>query len=247
MLVGCTGKRPRRTRITAEDEIKTAENNYWFMQPTLDETWSEIRGGMDGYAASMVDKTLTELADAQPDLPDGTRGDRSWRKATALVELCTSGEPAPPAQVTVFVDAKEAAASNGEAGVMLEAGPKVGVQALQAILCDATTEVTVNGDDGIPMVYGRGARTAPPGLKRAVIRRGGGVCEADGCNSRYRLEAHHETPWSEGGATDPDDLVALCWFHHHIVIHQRGFQIYRHPDHGRIRFRRPKPPDDRPS
>ena len=51
----------RRTRITAEDEIKTAENNYWFMQPTLDETWSEIRGGMDGYSASMVDKALTEL------------------------------------------------------------------------------------------------------------------------------------------------------------------------------------------
>ena len=238
----------RRTRITAESEIKTAENNYWFMQRNLDETWSEIRGGMDGFSASIVDKALTGLADAQPDLPDGTRGDRSWRKATALVELCTSGggEDAPPAQVTVFVDAKEAAESNGEAGVMLEAGPKVGVQALEAILCDATTEVTVNSEDGIPMVYGRGSRTAPPALKRAVIRRGGGVCAADGCNSRYRLEAHHETPWSEGGSTDPDDLVALCWFHHHIVIHQRGFQIYRHPDHGRIRFRRPKPGADPP-
>ena len=235
----------RRTRLTAEDEIKTAENNYLFMQPTLDETWVRLQGGIDGYSASLVDKTLTGLADAQPDLPDGTRGDRSWRKTTALVELCTSGggEDAPPAQVTVFVDAKEAVESNGEAGVMLEAGPKVGPQALQAILCDATTEVTVNGDDGIPMVYGRGSRTAPPALKRAVIRRAGGVCAADGCNSRYRLEAHHETPWSEGGASDPDDLIALCWFHHHIVIHQRGFQIYRHPDHGRIRFRRP----DRPS
>jgi len=237
----------RRTRITAADEVKTAENNHLFLQYTLDETWARIQGGMDGYSASLVDKTLTELADAQPDLPDGIWGDRSWRRATALVDLCTpGGDDAPPAQVTVFVDAKAAAESNGESGVMLEAGPKVGVQALEAILCDATTEVTVNGDDGIPMVYGRGARTAPPALKRAVIRRGGGVCQADGCNSRYRLEAHHETPWSQGGSTDPDDLIALCWFHHHIVIHQRGFQIYRHPDHGRIRFRRPKPPD-RPS
>jgi len=241
----------RRTRLTAEDEIKTAEANHLFLQYTLDATWARIQGGLDGLSASLVDKTLTEMADAQPDLPDGTPGDRSWRKATALVELCTSGggEDAPPAQVTVFVDAREASDSNGESGVMLEAGPKVGVQALEAILCDATTEVTVNGADGIPMVYGRGARTAPPALKRAVIRRGGGVCEADGCNSRYRLEAHHETPWSQGGSTDPDDLIALCWFHHHIVIHQRGFQIYRHPDHGRLRFRRPRPrakPDDPP-
>jgi hypothetical protein len=151
--------------------------------------------------------------------------------------------------VTVFVDAKEAVESNGESGMMLEAGPKVGVQALQAILCDAYTEVTVNSEDGITMVYGRGSRTAPPGLRRAVIHRAGGVCGADGCNSRYRLEAHHETPWSQGGSTDPDDLVALCWFHHHIVIHQRGFQIYRLPEHGRIRFRKPDPPrtPDRPS
>ena len=131
----------------------------------------------------------------------------------------------------MFVDAVEAAASHGDSGMMLEAGPEVGVQALEAILCDATTEVTVNGDDGIPMVYGRKLRTAPPELKRAVTRVAGGVCEADGCNSRYRLESHHETPWSEGGTTDPDDLIALCWFHHHIVIHQRGFQICRHPDH----------------
>jgi len=237
----------RRTRITAADEVKTAENNHLFLQYTLDETWARIQGGMDGYSASQVQKRLTSIADELPDLPDGTRGDRSWRQATALVELCTSGgDDAPPAQVTVFVDAKEASDSNGESGVMLEAGPKVGVQALQAILCDATTEVTVNGDDGIPMVYGRKSRTVPPALRRAVIRRDGGVCAADGCNSRYRLEAHHQTPWSEGGSTDPDDLIALCWFHHHIVIHQRGFQIYRHPDHGRIRFRRPKPPD-RPS
>ena len=238
----------RRTRITAESEIKTAEANHLFLQYTLDETWARIQGGLDGYSASQVQKRLTSIADAQPDLPDGTRGDRSWRRATALVQLCTSGsgENAPPAQVTVFVDAKEAVEANGESGMMLEAGPKVGQKALEAILCDAYTEVTVNSEDGIPMVYGRGSRTAPPVLKRAVIRRGGGVCGADGCNSRYRLEAHHQTPWSEGGSTDPDDLIALCWFHHHIVIHQRGFQIYRHPDHGRIRFRRPKPPD-RPS
>jgi hypothetical protein len=27
------------------------------------------------------------------------------------------------------------------------------------------------------------------------------------------------------------------------VVHQRGFQIYRHPDHGRIRFQNPGPRD----
>jgi hypothetical protein len=200
---------------------------------------------MDGYSASIVDKTLTEKADQLPDLPDGSRGDRSWRKAVALIEMCTTGEPAVPAQVTVFVDANQATNSNGEAGVMIQAGPKAGKQALEAILCDTTTELTVNGADGIPMVYGRRSRTVPPALRRAVIHASGGVCAADGCNSRYRIEAHHQTPWAEGGETNPEDLIALCWFHHHIVIHQRGYVIYRHRDHGRIRFS--KPPPDRPT
>ena len=165
-VAGVYREAARRTRLTPEDEVRTASDSYLFFQPNLDESWAQVRGGMDGYSYHLVDKALTEKADAQPDLPDGTRGDRSWRKATALVELCTGGE-SPPAQVTVFVDAKEAAASNGEAGVMLEAGPKVGPQALQAILCDAVTELTVNGDDA-PL-----ART-PFGRWRAVppLRRG---------------------------------------------------------------------------
>jgi hypothetical protein len=234
----------KRTRISVESEVGTAESNHLIFQPSLDETWYQIRGGMDGYSASIVDKVLTEAADQLPPLPDGTRGDRSWRKAAALVGLCL-GDETPPAQVTVFVDADQAAASDGEGGVMLEAGPKAGRQALEAILCDAYTEITVNSDDGIPMVYGRRSRTVPPQLRRAVIHDSGGVCAADGCNSRYRIEAHHITPWSQGGETNPEDLIALCWFHHHIVIHQRGYVIYRHPDHGRIRFR--KPPPDRPS
>ena len=80
------------------------------------------------------------------------------------MELCATGD-SPPAQVTVFVDAGEATESNGEAGVMFEAGPKVGVQALEAIFCDATTEVTVNGDDGIPIVHGRKTKASTSALR----------------------------------------------------------------------------------
>ena len=48
--------------------------------------------------------------------------------------------------------------------------------------------------------------------------------------SRYRLQIHHVNSWAQGGETNPEDLVVLCWFHHQVVIHQRGFSIYRHPD-----------------
>jgi len=180
---------------------------------------------------------LTEAADRLPDLPDGTKPDLSWRKATALVETLISDDP-PPVQVSVFVDTKHAVETNGEAGVVLDAGVRVGRQALQAVLCDATTEVTARTSDGRYMDYGRTKRTAPPRLKRALLAKYGFRCAADGCESRYRLQVHHITPWVERGRTDQDDLIVLCWFHHQVVVHERGFHIIVHQT-GRIRFAKP--------
>ena len=233
-----------RIRISAEDEYRTASDQFLVLQPSLDESWWKLWGGLDGASGALVNKTLSEKADDQPLLPDGTRGDSSWRKAMALAELCVSDDP-PPAQLTVFVDATQATPSNGQAGVVLEAGPRIGREALQAILCDAVTEITALSEDGIPMVYGRRTRTIPPALRRAILHRDGNACTADGCPSTHRLQIHHIIPWSQGGTTDPNNLITLCWYHHQIVVHQRGFQPYHHPKHGRIRFRRTSraPPD----
>ena len=235
-----------RARISSETEQHSSEDRFLVLQPSLDESWWRLWGGLDGYSGAIVDKALAEAADQLPELPDGSRGTSSWRKATALVGLCISDEP-PPAQITVFVDAQHAVGTDGETGVVLEAGPRIGKDTLEAILCDGITEITVNGEDGIPMSYGRQKRTIPPALRRAILHRDGNQCAGDACNSRNRLQVHHITPWSEDGPTDPDNLITLCWFHHHVVIHQQGFQIYRHPDHGRIRFKKPEraPPEGR--
>ena len=227
-----------RARISSADEYRTASDQFLVLQPSLDESWWKGWFGMDGATGALVNKTLSEKADDLPLLPDGTRGDSSWRKAIALAELCVTDDP-PPAQLTVFVDTTHATPSNGQAGVVLEAGPRIGRDALEAILCDAVTEVTARAEDGTPMVYGRRIRTIPPALRRAIIQRDGNACTGDGCPSTHRLQVHHIIPWSQGGTTDPDNLITLCWFHHHIVVHQQGFQPYHHPEHGRIRFRKP--------
>lgn len=162
-----------------------------------------------------------------------------------LAQICISDTP-PPAQVTVHVDAKHAAESNGQAGVILEAGPRVGRQALEAVLCDAVVEITARREDGIPMVYGQKTRTIPPALRRAILHRDRHICVGDGCDSTRRLQIHHVLPWSQGRSTDPDNLITLCWYHHQIVVHQQGFTPQPHPHHGRIRFiRTPNraPPD----
>ncbi|MDX1469832.1 MAG: DUF222 domain-containing protein, partial [Acidimicrobiia bacterium] len=239
-IAGVRREAAKRVRVADEDQVKTGDDRFLVIQPSLDESWWKLWGGLEGHSGAIVDKVLQEKADQLPDLPDGSKGDSSWRKATALVELALHDEPTP-AQVTVFVDAERGVDADGQSAV-LEAGPNVGREALATILCDTSTEVVAQSEDGVPMTYGRSRRTAPPALRRAIIHRDGNRCAADGCDSRHRLEVHHVVPWSQGGRTDPGNLVTLCWFHHQIVVHERGFHIRRHPDHGRIRFRKPSRP-----
>jgi hypothetical protein len=227
----------RHVEVSERDESKTMEDRYLVMQPSLDESWWQVRGGLDGVTGAVVDSALAELADRLPDLPDGRRPGAGWRRATALYELASGGNT-PEATVTVFVDAETTVGSNGATGMRLEAGPRVGAKALGAILCGSVTEVTVNAADGVPMRYGRSSRMIPGALRRALLAATDGRCAIDGCDSTYRVEIHHRTPWSLGGRTDPENLIPLCWFHHHIAIHERGFELYEHPAHGRVRLRK---------
>ena len=95
-----------------------------------------------------------------------------------------------------------------------------------------------------PLDLGRRSRTVKPKLRRHVLHRDG-KCTVDGCPFNYRLEVHHIRPRGWGGDHDPDNLITLCWYHHHIVIHQQQYTPYPQPEHGRIRFRRPEraPPE----
>jgi len=232
----------KRARTTSEHEQRTFLDRHLVMQPTLDESWWKLWGGLDGVIGAIVDSALTEAADRLPVDPETPRAnDTAWRRATALAQLCVGDEP-PPAQITVFIDADVAAASDGKAGVYLETGPGIGRLALEGILCESVTEVTLNADGGEPMRYGRRSRTIPPQLRRAILHRDGNRCVIDGCDSRNRLQIHHVTPWSQGGRTDPGNLIALCWYHHHIAIHEHRLEPYRHPQHGRYRLRRTSRP-----
>lgn len=226
----------KQLRIDSDAQARSEADRFLVMQPSLDESWWKLWGGLDGHAGGIVDKVLTEAADA---LPEEVTGDAGWRRATALVESLVSDDP-PEAQVTVIVDARQAAGTGGEAGVVIEPGVRVGRDALHAILCDADVEVTARTEDGELMNYGRRARTAPPALKRALLAEAGFTCAADGCNSHRRLQIHHLTPWALGGRTDQIELVVLCWFHHHVVVHERSFEVVLHPDRRRVRFRRPE-------
>ena len=222
--------RSNRQRQTRGMEREAFDRRYMVAQPNLDESSWHIYGQL----GAMAGRCFVEALDTKTDqLPPGGGGSRATRWADALWAISVDSlagddgvsiESATPL-LTVFIDTRDAAGSNSKAGVVVEAGPRVGPDTIETILCNGVIEVTGRTEDGTPLGMGRRARTIPPRLRRYVLHRDGAVCTIEGCISRYRLQTHHITPWSDGGPTNADNLTTLCWFHHHIVIHGRGYTI----------------------
>lgn len=217
-------------RISSRRERRSAIG-YLNFQPSGDEMTDSIWGELPGTDAVLVKKAVDQRAD---EILDSSAGlGVAERRAMALVSICqdslydetTTGQSSSGG-VTVIVDAKEATTTGGESGVSVLGGPRMGRQALKAIVCDSQVEVLGLAADGQPLNLGRKTRTVSPALRRFVLARDMG-CTVEGCSSDYRLEVHHTIPFSEGGATDADDLVSVCWYHHHVAIHRLGFQIFR--------------------
>jgi hypothetical protein len=220
----------RHRHISRGDDHQSHTSSHLSMQPNLDESCWSLWGELDGYAGSVVDKVLTEMADRMPPLPDGLRPGLGYRRAAALTAICEESRPGTSTTplITVFVD---------EFGAEMAGGTAVGPEVLDKVACGGSLEV-IRTVDGQPLGMGRRSRIIPNRLRRFVLHRDGD-CTADGCVSRYRLEPHHVIPWSEGGPTDPENLATLCWFHHHVVVHGWGYRIDPHLGPGRLRFLKP--------
>jgi hypothetical protein len=245
-----------RRRHTRRRERDLYADRYLVLQPNLDETTLRLWGELVGVDSVRVEQILTHAADTTPALPNGQREPRRARLADALtnaiIDSATHTAPTGASrdtsgvastQVTVFVDARTAAPTNGEVGVHVANGPRLGPQALEAILCDSIVEVTTLTPDGQILAVGDGSSTIPARLHR-FIRWRDQSCAADGCTSRYRLEVHHIRQRSHGGDHHPDNLVLLCWHHHHVVIHGHGYQIDPTSPPHHLRFHPPHPEPD---
>lgn len=230
----------RHRRISRRDERKKDGEAYLWIQPSLDEAWWRIRGGLGPVAGRTVSEALRERAEELP--PDA--GPFHHRQALALEQLCLGeGSDADGVSITGFVDIEAAQGTNGEAGAELAYGPRLGPAALEELMCEAKMSI-VGLQHGIPVVTSPRTARIPPAVRDFVMWRDGG-CRAPGCTSRHRLQPHHIVPRSHGGGHHPDNLITLCWYHHHVVVHRRGYRIERDRNGG-IRFVLPADSRDPP-
>ena len=113
------------------------------------------------------------------------------------------------------------------------------ISAAQArrLACTAHLVPAVLDGDSAVLDLGRGRRLYSRHQRKAMALRDV-TCRADGCTVPAAwCEAHHLTPWSQGGRTDLADGVLLC-NHHHLRAHDPRFVAVRRPD-GSLRFDRP--------
>ncbi|MEE9228824.1 MAG: HNH endonuclease signature motif containing protein, partial [Acidimicrobiia bacterium] len=216
-------------RIRRRDERQAHEERHVRCSLSLDESVGFIHAQLGAYDYQVVSRALDERVDQ---FPTETRlWSREQRRADALVGIAQDSLNRTPGEggvsgpvVTVLVEASTAAESGGEAGVAISGGPRVGPDTLDRILCEGSVEVMIDQGSGRAPVVSATTGVIPPKIRRFVLLRDGG-CTIDGCGSRYRLEVHHIVPRSQGGTHDVENLTTLCWWHHHVAIHGRGYRI----------------------
>ena len=174
-------------------------------------------------------------------------------KATisVIVPLATiTATQAAIAQAEAGLFADTFAETHGFAGIdTLDTlpGGRVGIEPVHAdlicdLLADTSTDSTirrlVTDEVGTVIDIGR-AHYTPTGLQRRLIQLRDGRCRFPGCTKRAETcEIDHANPWDAGGATDLDNLGALCKRHHQAKTHSR-WQITESDRAGRCTWQSP--------
>ncbi|MEA2024789.1 MAG: DUF222 domain-containing protein, partial [Actinomycetota bacterium] len=230
-LVGVGRLTARQRLVTRRSEREAFTERYVAIQPTLDESSWRLTGLLPGVEGRIVEQALHRRADEFRTLPGGDESTRGQRQADALVAMAMDSldrtideiQDSSGSSLSIFMDLNEANGTGGERGCEIEYGPRVGPNTLEELLCTGSAQI-IGLEDGKPVVTSTASRAIPPAVRRLVARRDGG-CTIAGCTSRYRLQPHHIRLRSRGGTHDPENLTTLCWFHHHVAIHQQGFRI----------------------
>jgi hypothetical protein len=250
-LAGVRRLAAKLRRVTRLDERELVRRRHLTIEPTLGETAWRLSGIAPGCDGQLIARALEQRADAFPAPPAEEREGRGQRMLDALTALAqdhldgttswADGRPGNGSGVTVFVDAGDAAGTTGEVGGIIAAGPRIGPGTIDRVVCEGSAAL-VGLVGGRPVVTTDRSRWIPPAIRDAVLHRDGG-CVIDGCRSRYRLQPHHILRRADGGGHDMDNLVTLCWYHHHVAVHGYGKRLDPDSSPHRRRFLTPGGPD----
>lgn len=212
------------------DEQLAFEDRFMVIKPDLEESGYRFWGHTTATDGRIVESALTQRADLLPVIANQNHGQRL---VDALVSICLDSLTAiddtktgrPVIVAEVFVDAQRASGSEGAVGAALSTGPRVGPNTLSEVLCDGKVRVVYRDEDRLPLAASQQGETIPPAVRAHVLERDHGRCAITGCGSTHHLQIHHITERANHGNHDPDNLITLCWYHHHVAIHMLGMTL----------------------
>ncbi len=207
---------------------------------------TSIRGVLPDVQADMLKTVLEGLAsprrqgalfrDVDGDHSDQEIGrlDHARRMGLALCELvehlpsdCFPQAGGLAATVTVSIKHDDLIRDLGRA--MLSTDTGLSASQARRLACNAGIIPVVLDGRSQPMDVGRSKRLHDQHQRIALVKRDGG-CSWKGCDRPPAwCEAHHLTPFSQGGETSVENGALFCFFHHHL-LHDTDWQARLAPD-----------------
>ncbi len=115
------------------------------------------------------------------------------------------------------------------ATALLDDGTRMSAAQARRLACEAGIIPVVLDGHSIPLDLGRTRRLYTKAQRIALGLRDGG-CTAKGCETTASgCHAHHDDPWSRGGATDLANGRLLCPRHHRLA-HDSRYAMTAHAD-----------------
>ena len=188
-----------------------------------DDGMVHLRGELDPVTGAKVRKRFLQEAERlrRCDLksPGGEKRSLSQRLADALDTLTATGtveggQGAPSTDVAVV---QHLSPDGDRAFAEVAGGGVIPPSVLEEHFCNARIVGIVYSSKGVPLWRGPALPRPTKAQMDALIARYG---ECPGCGEHYAVcQAHHIRPRSQGGPTDMDNLMLLCWGCHDKVHH----------------------------
>ena len=193
-----------------------------------DDGMVHLRGELDPVTGAKVRKRFLQEAERlrRCDLksPGGEKRSLSQRLADALDTLTATstiegGQGASSADVAIV---QHLSPDGDKAFAEVSGGGVIPPSVLEEHFCNARIVGIVYSSKGVPLWRGPALPRPTKAQMDALIARYGGC---PGCGEHYAVcQAHHIRPRSQGGPTDIDNLMLLCWGCHDKV-HHHGWRV----------------------
>jgi hypothetical protein len=215
----------RRSLEDAQETERGRFLSWWYLD---DGTRLGLEGELPAAQGAVVARALQRMAESIPVMPgeeDGAFAEA--RRADALVSLCSAriARDADPDRAMVVVHARLADLVADDGASELEGGAAIHAETARRLACNARVQIVIEDEADEPIRLGRATREPSAAMMRQLRYRDTG-CRFPGCGARQFTQAHHIVWWGDGGRTDLDNLLLVCFFHHKLV-HEHGWSVQR--------------------